>query len=88
MCSILTEKTIIVINYTFQAEGLGWFFKVLARATAKAGTQLVEQAGKMFCRVIAFPADTKPATAVRSPKTIPATGPAVIKFIPQAKDYV
>ena len=70
----------IVSDNTFQAEGLGDFFKNLGKVSSEAAKKLARNALKNPSRFLEIGAIVATAAASRSPKAALSTLPEVISF--------
>ena len=74
------QKSMIVSDNTFQAEGLGDFFKKLGKVSSKAAKKLATNALKNPFRFLEIGANVATAAASRNPKAALSTVPEVINF--------
>ena len=80
-CSICNgKKSMIVSDNTIQAEGLGDFFKILEKISAKAGKKLAKNVLSNPGRALDLTAKIATAAATKSPKAALSTLPEVINF--------
>ena len=70
----------IVSDNTIQAEGLGDFFRILGKLSAKAGKKLATNVLKNPGRALEIGANVATAAASRNPKNVLSTLPEVINF--------
>ena len=74
------KKSMIVSDNTIQAEGLGSFFKILGKISAKAGRKLATNVLSNPARALEITSNIATAAATKSPKAALSTLPEVIKF--------
>ena len=74
------KKTMIVSDNIIQAEGLGDFFKILGKISAKAGKKLAKNVLSNPARALDLTAKIATAAATKSPKAALSTIPEVINF--------
>ena len=79
------NKSLIVSERTINAEGLGDFFKLLGKATAKAAQNVGKKILNNPGRALEIAANIGTAAASKNPRLIAATAPEVIKFVHQGK---
>ena len=75
------NKSLIVSDQTFQAEGLGNFFKQLGSAAKNVGKKILNNPR----RALELAANIGTAAASKNPRMIAATAPDIIKFVHQGK---
>ena len=74
------KKSMIVIDNTIQAEGLGSFFKNFGRIYAKAGKKLATNVLKNPGRALEITSNIATAAATKNPKAALSLLPEVINF--------
>ena len=80
-CSVCNrKKSMTVSDNTIKAEGLGSFFKILGKISAKAGKKLAKNVISNPGRALDLTAKIATAAATRSPKAALSTLPEVINF--------
>ena len=87
-CSICNRKnSSTVSDNMIQAEGLGSFFKILGKISAKAGKILATNVLKNPRRALEITSNFATAATTKSPKAALSTLPEVINFFPQEKSF-
>ena len=80
-CSVCNrKKSMTVSDNTIKAEGLGSFFKILGKISAKAGKKLATNVMKNPGRALEITSNIATAAATKSPKAALSTLPEVINF--------
>ena len=80
-CSICNrKKPMTVSDNTIKKEGLGSFFKILGKISAKAGKKLANNVLKNPRRALEITSNIATAAATKSPKAALSTLPEVINF--------
>ena len=74
------EKNLWLWVIMLQAEGLGNFFKILRRISAKAGKKLATNVLKNPGRALEITSNIATAAATKSPKAALSSSPEVISF--------
>ena len=74
------KKSMIVSDNTFQAEGLGDFFKNFGKVSSKAAKKLAKNALKNTSRFLEISANVATAAASRNSKAASSALPEVINF--------
>ena len=74
------KKSMIVSDYTIQAEGLGDFFKNLGKVSSKAAKKLAKNALKNPSRFLEIGANVATAAVSKNPKAALSALPEVINF--------
>ena len=81
------KKSMTVSDNTIQAEGLGSFFKILGKISAKAGKKLATNVLKNSGRALEIGANVATAAATKSPKAALSTLPEVINLYHTGKGF-
>ena len=74
------KKSMLVSDNIIQSQGLGKFFEILGKASAKAGKKLATNVLKNPGRALEITSNIATAAATRNPKAIASTLPDVINF--------